>query len=483
MNIKIKYVALLLVFLSLTASRALTYGKEMAPKLRKMEHRGASRISLTLEQAINLALKANRTLLTSRYALESQKFSLKSAQSEFELKIVPGTTVGVSGSDSETKESVGLGVGLQKKFEVGTSLSVEPSINKNDEYKSGIGLSIEQPLLRGFGREVSLDGIRTAEFSTRRSERNLYQTMVNTVLETVSAVYQMIKQRELVSLNESHATRLRQHADAAMIKEKIGLATPMDVYRAEIRLKDVQDSLSTSKQDLQDAKDRLKIILVLPLKSDIDVSDPIKYTPIRLSPFKAIEIALESRVELEQADDEIRQAQRNARIAKHNILPELNFVLSYDRFGSSDDFDRSFRFDEARWGIQLVSSTDVSRTSEKAAYKQSMISVKTSRLNRAGKQDEIYSQVRTKMMALEAVEKRIEIRKSKVNQAEGKLSLAKIKFSYGMADNFDLIEAETEVLKSRVDLLSARIDYVTGTYSLRAALGTLIERKNGLSKY
>jgi len=187
---------------------------------------------------------------------------------------------------------------------------------------------------------------------------------------------------------------------------------------------------------------------------------------------------MKNRVELEQAQDDMRQARRNSRIAKHNILPRLNVVLNYNRFGSSDDFSESTSLDETRWGIQLVSSTDVARSSEKAAYRQSLINVETVRLNREARRDEINRQVRTQLIALDAAEKRITIRKDKVTQAEGKLSLAKIKFSYGMADNFDLIEAEQELLQARVDILSARIDYLTGIYSLRAVLGTLIERNN-----
>jgi outer membrane protein len=482
-SMRIKAIVICMLILALNWCPSLIYGEGIAVRAHEGERREGSTIYLTLEEAINLALKANRNLLVSQYSLESQKLSLKSALSEFELKIMPATTLGVTGSDSESDKSLGLGLELQRKFEAGTSLSIEPSVTKDSEYTSGVGLSINQPLLRGFGREVNLAGIRSAEYSTRTSQRSLYQTMVNTVLETVSAVYQVIKQRELVRLNESLASKLQQHADAARIKEKIGLATPMDVYRAEIRLKDVQDSVSSSKQDLRDAEDRLKIILALPLESDLDFSAPLEYTPIRLRQRDAVEIAMKNRVELEQAEDEIRQAQRNSRIAKHNILPKLNLVLNYNRFGSSDDFGESTSLDEASWGIQLVSSTDVSRTSEKAAYQQSRINLETARLNQDARQDEIYRQVRTQLVALEAVEKRITIRRDKVTQAEGKMSLATIKFSYGMADNFDLIEAEQELLQARVDMLSARIDYVNGIYSLRAVLGTLIERKIGFVKF
>jgi outer membrane protein len=70
---------------------------------------------------------------------------------------------------------------------------------------------------------------------------------------------------------------------------------------------------------------------------------------------------------------------------------------------------------------------------------------------------------------------RMQIRKDQIHQARGKLALAKIKFSHGMADNFDLIEAETELQQARSNFLAAQIEYIVGVYRLRAAMGTLIE--------
>ncbi len=41
----------------------------------------------------------------------------------------------------------------------------------------------------------------------------------------------------------------------------------------------------------------------------------------------------------------------------------------------------------------------------------------------------------------------------------------------------DVIEAQTERQRARVDLLAVRTEYIVSTYRLRAALGTLLERE------
>ena len=48
---------------------------------------------------------------------------------------------------------------------------------------------------------------------------------MKTVLDTVRAMYEVVRQKELVKLNEESERRLRGHAEAARAKEKIGLAS------------------------------------------------------------------------------------------------------------------------------------------------------------------------------------------------------------------------------------------------------------------
>ncbi|MDY6987890.1 MAG: TolC family protein [Thermodesulfobacteriota bacterium] len=433
-------------------------------------------ISLTLEEAINLALEANRNLLVSTSNLESQRLFLTSAQSEFELKLVPTVT----GDAREDYKSIGSEISLDKKLKIGPRATLTPGIGvsgADDRYSGKTALSLEMPLLRGFGREVTLDSVRSSEFSVRTSQRSLYFTKVNTVLDTVFGVYDIIKQRQLVELYDSQVKRLNGHAETARIKEKVGLATPIDIYRAEIRLKDAEDSLTQAHEALRSSEDSLKLILAVSLDKPIAVSAPLEYVPISVDLGEAVQIALKNRVELEAERDQIREAERRSRVYKHRLLPQFDVVMNYERYGISDDFSESTRLDEDRWSINLVSTTDWARTAEKTAFRQSLLDIKTARLDLEARRDEITREVRRQLEALRRAQERIRIRTEKITQAEGKLALSKIKFNYGMANNFDVIEAETELQQARVDLLSMETEYIVGTYNMRAVLGTLIERR------
>jgi outer membrane protein len=433
--------------------------------------------ALTLADVIGLALHDNRSLLSSAYGVESRQLSVEAAQSEFEWKLFPQATATAT---DETRR-IGGGVAVEKKFAPGPIASVSPEIVRNydsdddETYGSVLGVSLTMPLLRGFGREVNLDGVQTARYSLRTARRSHYLVKVNTVLEAVAAVYNIVQQRELVRLYADQARRFYGHAVMAQAREKIGLASPIDVYRAQIRLKDAQDGLNRSQEALRNAGDRLKIVLATPLEQAVQVVAPLDCQPVDIGIVQAVETALRYRVELKQVDDDMEEARRASRISKNDLSPQLDLVANYTRLGNDDAFAGAPRLSEEFWSINLVSTTDWSRTAAKATYRQSLLAVKQVELNRSTRIDGIKREVRQFYDALQKARERMQIRKDQIDQARGKLALAKIKFSHGMANNFDLIEAETELQEARSNLLAAQIEYIVGMYRLRAAIGTLIE--------
>lgn len=442
------------------------------------QNSGAQEASpLTLADVIDLALRDNRSLISSSYGVEGQELSVEVARSEFEWKLFPQATAGAT---DETRR-IGGGVAVEKKFTTGPVANISPEVFRNydgddvEDYGSQLGVSLAIPLLRGAGSDINLSGVRAAQYSLRTAKRSHYLVKVNTVLEAVAAVYNIVQQRELVNLYQKQTERFQGHAVMAGAREKIGLATPIDVYRAQIRLKDAQNSLNRAQEALRNAGDRLKIVLATPLEQAVQVTAPLVCRPVDISVAQAVETALQHRVELKQVADDIQEAERGVRMSKNNLFPQVDLVTNYTRLGNDDAFNGITRLSEDFWSVRLISETDYARTAEKATYQQSRLAVKRAKLNRFARIDTIKREVRQLYDALNKAQERMQIRNDQIDQARGKLALAKIKFGHGMADNFDLIEAETELQEARTNFLAAQIEYIVGMYRLRAAIGTLIE--------
>ncbi|WP_045211592.1 TolC family protein [Desulfonatronovibrio magnus] len=431
-----------------------------------------------LERIVNRAIEANWGMIDARDDIHRSNLRLESAESDFELKIYPGAGIGVSGGDdSSTDTDLNLEISLERKTQVGTRVDITPSVQRIDnEYRSRANLRIIQPLLRGAGRDYTMSGVYSARYGTRSALRAQQQREIETVLGAVRNGYEVVRQRELLRLRQESYQRLSDLAEATAIKERMGLVNSMDLFRVRIQLNQAEDELIRSQESYIDALDALKIFLALPLERDISVTLPLEVDRIYPDEQEMIDTAMDNRIEIEQVRDALAESRRLSDVARKDTLPELDVILSFSQAGDSSSRFPGSMPDSTSWGISLGSSTDLRRTSQKAAYEESLISLQQAARRQSFTRDDITAQVKRELRNLERLDKAIDNQEEQIHQSRGQLELSRIKFQHGMADNFDLIDAEISLRRSQTQLASAVIDYIVGQYRLRAAIGTLVQR-------
>ena len=181
----------------------------------------AAVLELTLEDAVQLTLKANRTLVVSSLNMESSGYNLQKAQAEFDWTVTPNAIGGLS----DEEKSLAAGVAFSKRFINGIQTTLAPRFEGiDDDYSGKIGLSLTIPLFRGYGPEVNLDKVHDAAFALKSARISLYLTQVNTVLDTIRTAYDITKNKVLGQLYTHHLDRFKQHSLVAQTKEKVGLA-------------------------------------------------------------------------------------------------------------------------------------------------------------------------------------------------------------------------------------------------------------------
>lgn len=434
----------------------------------------------TLFEALDMALQANRQLVIARLATESEEYALVAAQSEFDLKVIPTATLGRIGYDTLGEKAVGnnnsIGLQLSKRLDTGASFSIGPSRNRYaNASNTTLNVSLSQPLLRGFGAEVNREGIRRAEFSLDTARRAQQQASINTALETIGIYYEALKQAGTAELYEALAQRLKRHALVARGKEQVGLAGSMDTYRAEIRLKDAEDTANLARAATRNLLDRLKIVANLGLDVELALSAP----PAPAVPLTDLESdAIATRIEFTQLRAELEEAIRAARLATKALLPDITLQVEYGQATTSYAVLAAYLPSTQRqWRFALQGSSDFSRVAEKNNLRRAQTRVDVLRMNLESKLVEVRRQVRQQQLVLSEARQRIALRREQIGQARGKLALAEVKFGHEMADNFDVIEAETEVERARGSLLATEADYAVGVYNLQAMTGHLFDRQ------
>ncbi len=429
--------------------------------------------------AINRALDANRQLASSYDIVAKSDLNLELLEGEFAWKIRPNGQIGyIGGGRAGTGVSYGAGIDFFKRFPLGTRFNFRPYVERAaHKYFSNIKMTIAQPLLRGFGREYTMAGVLGAQFASRSSYRNLYQARIKLILRTLGAVYEVIRQQEMHRLNLESYERLKGFRDAAKLKERIGLADSLDVYRAEIELRHAEDGLQSSEEHLENSLDTLKDILALPMDLDIAVVSPLEYKESCVSIEDAINTALENRIEIDQAIDQLKDNQRLTRLARQNLLPELNLVLDYNNCGSDPYFIRSCRRKrENTWGIGFTTSNEYNLAAQETLLGQTQLSEGEAERNLDQTYTTIILETKHTYRALQRAAKRIKLQEEQIKTAEGELYLSQIKFNRGLANNFDVIQAERNLRMARSALIGAVIDHILGEYQFLAAMGMLADK-------
>jgi outer membrane protein TolC len=434
----------------------------------------------TIDECLHRILVLNRNLVTQHENVISSQNTLTATKSEFDFKIIPSGGVGLQGgSDELSRSSYTGGLNLSKKLPWGTEILASPRVAHQTGDTSSVStsakFSISQPLLRGLGVEYAYSSVYSSEFSLRSTQRNYYLSQVSTALRAIRVAYAITGEQQQVVFRQDSVNRLRELANVARIKREIGAAQPEDVYRAEQQLKQAKSALLGNVRRLSQFQDELKTLMGLGQAMEVSVTTPLNIPELDIDPEQAEEIALSQRLEIEQALDELREKNRLSRVARNNIWPELNIVVGYLRYDQDEAFGRAVNMNQDSWGVSLVSTTDFFRTTEKISYQESLTSIEQAKRSIQTLRDTIAKEVKESFRQLADSHENISLQLERLNAARQQLELSRIKFKYGMANNFDLLDAEDVYTSSQQAHQAALISAIVGSYELQAALGILFQ--------
>lgn len=219
----------------------------------------------------------------------------------------------------------------------GTSLLTNPSWTGN------VNLSLTQPLLRGFGTDVTQANIYLAQRDRRLSLATFRRQVITTIAEVEQAYYTLMSAR--VSLNIQERLLADTQVSLNRIQAREGIdADKAAISQARAALAARNAELVRARKDVRDASDRLKTLLNDP---ELDINgnaliNPIDKPagePIAFNAAQEIETALRQRTELQEARLQIERADIVINAAKNDLLPKFDITMSVSANGYDDRLD------------------------------------------------------------------------------------------------------------------------------------------------
>lgn len=341
---------------------APSFSKPAAP-LPSLDRVGVdigNQLPLTLDQAIEMALKNNNDIDVSRNDTKIADFNLKSAkgiydpllnaQSYYESRTTPtASTIGgaVNGSVTQRQFFGDFGIaGFVPKYggsyDVIFNSSRTSTTNRNStlnpQFPSSLIATFTQPLWRGRNIDQNRRTILIARKNIDLSDAQLKQKAMDTVTSVEQAYWDLTYALRNLQVQMDTLKQAKDHLESNQRLVAKGVLAPIEIVAATAQISKFEQGVFTAQESITRAENTLKTLL-LPDKTSADWSRPIMpVSPIgQIVPRIGLEIALteaaKNRPEIEQAAVNAGINEINKKFYRSQTKPQIDLISTYTSAG------------------------------------------------------------------------------------------------------------------------------------------------------
>jgi outer membrane protein TolC len=439
---------------------------------------------MSLSAAISQALRHSPQLHTAEDAITTAAIQRQAAQARYRPAITPTLNTG-SAPGGLNQRNLGVAVsqllasGAQVQF---SANSLTTGSGPGQFTDAGYLIGISQPLLRGFGASGRTD-LAAAERGAQNANRSAADAHQQLVLSVAQAYFTAVREARLSDISQRALDRAAKLVEMSEARARVGLSTQLDVLRAGL-LRSQAESAALREHDALDAAlDDLKILIgqgpdsALSVEGDITADlGALEQATGRSADAPIDETTLQhgviSRLDVKMAQAKLSDARWNASVAQWNLLPQVNFDLSYTRRGlggSSPDFTSPLN----GWRMGVSTTYSLSRSADASAAAQAQVVVGGAERAVADAEAHAVADVRRVSRGLSRAASSIAMQTNALDLAQRQLELATFRYERGLADNLEVVDAQNNVLQAEVALLGAQIDRALAFLNLQHATGVL----------
>ncbi len=418
---------------------------------------------LTLEEAIQFALKQNLGFRGTIQGLLGAHSNWLVARQRWSLEAF-GSFQRVS--NDETVDESQTGAAFTYAAITGADFSVTAELNRLDtaEDERLLTMTLRQPLLAGSGRaSTAYEEVRQARTAYRVALLSFFSDRQSLIERVVSAYFDTVQQQQLVKIQEFSVTLAEQAVKDAQLRLDAGLIAEIDLTRAQLRLAREKIAVISQRQALQDSMDRLLVLLGLQVGGLPELVTGVSYQPQELNLDHALSQALALRPDLRLADLALEDREAALRISRSQHLPTLDLFggLSRQRDG----------VENRSWNAGLELSVPIASSSLREAVRQAQWSLLVSQQAREDLRQQVIADVRAQVRAAGAARDNVDIATQSLELSRRSLYIAQRMVDEGLRTNRDLLDAQDDLTRSEISLVTSKIGYYLALIRLRVAIG------------
>ena len=482
--------------------------------------------ALALDDCIALAIANNTNLQIARLGPLGARVEIRRAQSIFDpafaadvsrdYSVRPAASA-LAGAVTSRQDNIDYSVGVGKLLTTGAEVSLAWANNRLETNNSFIGLrpqhtsdlilSLNQPLLRNFGRRFTTMQVRIARVAESGALKQYEAALAELVKNIESAYWAVIGTTENVKAQDQGVLAARELLRQNEGKFSVGTVPRTAVLEAQADLARRDADLIQAQNAREVAIDVLRAAINAPsedrdLLVNVVPADEPTVEPVAVDLEESLRRALESRPELDAARLAVERSAMELKLAENQLLPRLDLVGSVGTNGLSGDTNpSSFTLDpnlpvgenpfagdvaeswrmlyDGRYygytaGLALEVPLDNARA--KADYSLVRVNFERSRLELRRLQENVTLEIKRASTNLETDLKSIDARRLARELAEENVRNQQARYDVGLATTKDLLDFQDELTQARAAEIRALTEYRINLAELRRVEGTLLDK-------
>lgn len=415
---------------------------------------------LSLQQAIDLSLKNSNQLKASVARNDQAAAELKQAMdNRLPNASISGSYLRLNNPNISLKTKAFGGGSTDTSGNAGGSSSVNQALY-------GIA-NVSMPLFAGGKIRY---GIESAKYLQQATLLDAENNKEGVILNTINAFVNLYKASVTVNVVNENLVQ-SEHRDSVLSRlEQNGLLARNDLLKAELQTSNISLSLLDAKSNLEMANINMDLMIGLPETTVITTDSTSFLKDFELKTIGEYEqLALQNRKDILALSFRQKAAAYGISVAKAELYPSIALTGGY----IAADVPHLLTITNAvNVGIGLQYNLG-SLWKTKAKISQAQAHEKEIVANEAQLDDEIKLQVNHEFQNYLLSQKKIEVYKKAVIQAEENYRITKNKYDNALVNTTDLLDANVLLLQSKINLAVAKADVLLAYNKLLQTTGTL----------
>lgn len=477
-------------------------------------------VLLSLDEAVEIALRQNLGLSVQRYTRERSRLGVEQTLGIYDLLLSASahaedtkspTTSQLQASESNAQR---LNFGVSQLLPTGGEVTVgwnnsrsesnNPFSRLNPAYNSSVIFGLNQPLLRDFGRIATERSILIAQNRSQASSQEFERLVTVTVQDVIDAYWNLVGARQQLVVARESLGLARELHDRNKIQVDVGTMAPLELVQSEATIAEREEGIITAQSALGDAEDLLRRLLNLP-QGDIwgteirPVTDPtVQHEPIDVE--AAIQTALAERTELRNQQLDVEQARIETEYARNQERPTLDLNVDYNFAGVGGDviirdedtgeivgttpgsygdaLDQVTGLDFRGWVIDLTFGFPLQNRAARTARAIAELDLARAQTAMEDARNGVITEVRQAARRVETAAKQIDAAKASRVFQERNLDAERKRYENGMSTSFQITQIQEDLTQARSREVNAVINYRTALAEFQRTIGRLLDEED-----